>query len=99
MDTSFPAATITLSNLLPPEEQGVAASLVATVVNYSISLGLGIAGSVEMATNEGGRNVLAGYRSAFYTAVGLSATGVLVSIWFAGAEACGRRKKAQRAGE
>jgi len=37
---SFPAATVILSNTLPRDEQGVGASLVATVVNYSTSLGL-----------------------------------------------------------
>ena len=97
MDTSFPAATITLSNLLPPEEQGVAASLVATVVNYSISIGLGIAGSVEVATNDGGKDVLRGYRGAFYSAVGLSAVGVLVSVCFA-VLAARRRKREEGEG-
>jgi len=37
---SFPAATVILSNTLPREEQGVGASLVATIVNYSTSIGL-----------------------------------------------------------
>lgn len=40
-DMSFPSATLVLSNLLPLDEQGTAGSLVATVVNYSISCGLG----------------------------------------------------------
>ena len=43
MDMSFPAATVTISNSLPPDQQGIAGSLVATVVNYSMSLGLGFA--------------------------------------------------------
>lgn len=47
MDMSFPAATILLSNRMRREEQGVAASLVNTVVNYSISIGLGMAGTIE----------------------------------------------------
>ncbi|KAK3313612.1 major facilitator superfamily-domain-containing protein [Apodospora peruviana] len=47
MNLSFPAATILLSSALPKEKQGIAASLVATVVNYSISCGLGLAGTVH----------------------------------------------------
>ncbi|KAH7629334.1 major facilitator superfamily-domain-containing protein [Sordaria sp. MPI-SDFR-AT-0083] len=49
MNLSFPAATILLSETLPRDKQGMAASLVATVVNYSISCGLGLAGSVHKA--------------------------------------------------
>ncbi|CAD6633530.1 EM14S01-3B_G0005400.mRNA.1.CDS.1 [Saccharomyces cerevisiae] len=41
MDMSFPAATIILSNSMSAEHQGLAASLVNTVINYSISIGLG----------------------------------------------------------
>ncbi|KAK3374744.1 major facilitator superfamily-domain-containing protein [Podospora didyma] len=47
MNLSFPAASILLSTALPKEKQGIAASLVATVVNYSISCGLGFAGSIH----------------------------------------------------
>lgn len=59
MNLSFPAATILLSSALPKEKQGIAASLVSTMVNYSISCGLGFAGSIhrytiERASNEHG---------------------------------------------
>lgn len=47
MNLSFPAATILLSSALPKEKQGIAASLVSTMVNYCISCGLGLAGSVH----------------------------------------------------
>ena len=69
MDMSLPAATILLSNAVSKEHQGEAASLVNTVVNYSISLGLGFAGTVDVHINKGGRtpeDVLKGYRAAFY---------------------------------
>jgi len=82
MDMSFPSATIILSNAFKREHQGVAASLVMTVVNYSISIGLGMAGTVESHQNDGGRNALKGYRSAFYLGVGLAALGVCVGILF-----------------
>ncbi|GMF03595.1 unnamed protein product [[Candida] boidinii] len=43
MDTSFPAGLVMLSDMLPKRSQGLAASLMSTVVNYSISIGLGFA--------------------------------------------------------
>jgi MFS family permease len=52
MNLSFPAATILLSSALPREKQGIAASLVSTMVNYSISCGLGFAGSIHRYTIE-----------------------------------------------
>ena len=82
MDMSFPAATIILSNNVPKEYQGMGASLVNTVVNYSISIGLGIAGTVESRVNQGGGDILKGYRSAWYTGIGLSSIGVFVSTVF-----------------
>jgi MFS family permease len=47
MNLSFPSATMLLSNALPKEKQGIAASLVSTMVNYCISSGLGLAGSIH----------------------------------------------------
>jgi MFS family permease len=47
MNLSFPAATILLSSALPREKQGIAASLVATLVNYCIASGLGFAGTIH----------------------------------------------------
>ena len=83
MDMSFPAATIILSDLVPKEEQGIAASLVVTVVNYSISIGLGIAGTIEVHVNQSGQDLLKGYRGAFYAAIGLSGMGFLLAATFA----------------
>jgi MFS family permease len=47
MNLSFPAATMLLSSALPKEKQGIAASLVSTMVNYCISCGLGVAGTIH----------------------------------------------------
>ncbi|KAF2200367.1 YOR378W-like protein [Delitschia confertaspora ATCC 74209] len=47
MNLSYPAAIMMLSSALPREKQGIAASLVSTVMNYSISCGLGLAGTLE----------------------------------------------------
>jgi len=85
MDMSFPAATIILSDAVKRENQGVAASLVNTVVNYSISLALGFAGTIEVHQNNGGHkpeDTLNGYHSAMYLGVSLAGLGVLVSLLF-----------------
>ena len=79
---SFPSGTLILSNAMHRHHQGLAASLVATTVNYSISLGLGFAGTVESHVNDAGRNVLRGYRGALYMGIGLAGLGLLVSICF-----------------
>lgn len=85
MDMSFPAATLILSNAVAREHQGIAASLVNTVVNYSIALGLGIAGTVEYQVNNGGEtkaDLLKGYRGAYYLGIGLAGLGVAICIAF-----------------
>ncbi|KAI0603530.1 major facilitator superfamily domain-containing protein [Biscogniauxia sp. FL1348] len=86
MDLSFPAATLMLSDLVASEHQGIAASLVTTVVNYSGALALGVAGTVEVRVNRGGttpEDILRGYRGAWYVAVGLGAVGLAISLAFA----------------
>ncbi|OOF94510.1 hypothetical protein ASPCADRAFT_397329 [Aspergillus carbonarius ITEM 5010] len=82
MDMSFPSGTVIMSNAMPREHQGVAGSLVNTVVNYSISLGLGFAGTVESYVNDGGGDTLKGYRGASYMGVGLAGLGVLLATCF-----------------
>ncbi|KAI0478562.1 major facilitator superfamily domain-containing protein [Xylariaceae sp. FL0804] len=86
MDMSFPAGTIIMSASLPKEHQGVAASLINTVVNYSVSLGLGFAGTVELQVAHGGLteedDLLRGYRGALYLGIGLAALGLAISAVF-----------------
>jgi len=85
MDMSFPAATLILSNSVSRENQGVAASLINTVVNYSISLGLGFAGTVEVHVTKGDGSfgdTLHGYRSAFYMGIVLAGLGIFLSLVF-----------------
>ena len=89
MDMSFPAGTIILSNLTAPEKQGIAASLIATIVYYSQSLGLGMAGVVEINVANG--SVLKGYRGAWYLAIGLSGLGLVVGVSFALASTFGAK--------
>lgn len=81
-DMSFPAATLLLSNAMPREFQGVSASLVNTIINYSISLALGFAGTIEIHINDGGNNLLKGYRGALYFAIGLSGFGIVLAMFY-----------------
>ena len=85
MDMSFPASTVLLSNAVDREHQGIAASLVTTVVNYSISIGLGFAGTVEVHVNNGGKtfdDMLKGYRGAMYLGIGIAGLGVVISVLY-----------------
>ncbi|USW50909.1 Putative major facilitator superfamily, MFS transporter superfamily [Septoria linicola] len=99
MDMSFPAATLVVSDSVQKSKQGVAASLVNTIVNYSISLGLGFAGTVEVHVNNGGQtmaDILHGYRGAMYVAIGLSGLGILLAILFLLKSLRDERKMARR---
>ena len=100
MDMSFPAATIILSNSVSKRHQGIAASLINTVVNYSISLGLGFAGTVEVHVDRGGKtpeDVLRGYRGAWYLGIGLAGTGLVISLIFWARGSYKDRKEAAQA--
>lgn len=77
---SFPAGVIVLSYHMPNHQQGLAASLVNTVVNYSISIGLGIAGTAERYVVRNGENRLEGYRAALYVGISLDILGLILAI-------------------
>ncbi|WQF87084.1 Putative major facilitator superfamily, MFS transporter superfamily [Colletotrichum destructivum] len=85
MDMSFPAATLILSDAVKREHQGIGASLVNTVVNYGIALGVGFAGTVEVHVNNGGRtkeDQFKGFKGALYMGVGLAGLGLCVALTF-----------------
>lgn len=85
MDTSFPAAAMLFSGAVSQQYQGMGASIVMTIVNYSISLGLGFAGTIETNINHGGltpADKLHGYRSALWFSVGLAGLGLVLSLIF-----------------
>ena len=81
---------------MPRNQQGLAASLVNTVVNYSISIGLGMAGLVDSRLDRGGRDMLRGFRSAWYLGIGLGSLGMAVSTYFiiTGVSKSHRKKRA-----
>ncbi|PVH17485.1 uncharacterized protein CXQ87_000371 [Candidozyma duobushaemuli] len=97
MDMSFPAGTMILSSVLPRHQQGLAGSLVSTFVNYSISIGLGIAGTVEYYTTKdltpGYETTVKGYRHAFYIGMGLAGLGVILSVTFLVLQSFGNQKR------
>jgi MFS family permease len=82
MDISFPAASLIVSNTMPTHQQGVAASMVNTAINWSVSLGLGIAGTVESELLKSGKTVLEGYRGGLYVGIGLSGAAVIFALLF-----------------
>lgn len=97
MDMSFPAGTLILSSVLPRHQQGLAGSLVSTFVNYSISIGLGMAGTVEYYTTKdltpGYETTIKGYRNAFYIGMGLAGLGVILAVTFLILQSFGDQKK------
>jgi MFS family permease len=80
IDLIVTSAQIIASNTVPMKHQGVAGSLVGTLLGYGMSTGLGIAGTVEVHTNDEGKDLLRGYHSAAYLAIGLA-----VAAFFMGA--------------
>ncbi|KAJ5156046.1 MFS general substrate transporter [Penicillium capsulatum] len=81
-DLSFASSGILISNAVLPEEQGVAGSFISTIVQYSIALGLGIAATVEGHVNEGGSDVVLGYRSAWWLGIGFAAVAFFIVVLF-----------------
>jgi MFS family permease len=81
-DLSFASSGILISNAVSPEEQGVAGSFVSTVVQYSISIGLGIAATVEAHVNNGGKDIVRGYRGALWLGVGFAAIAFFIVVFF-----------------
>ena len=78
----FAVSQIITSESVGRDNQGATGSLVGTLLSYGLSTGLGVAGTVEVYTNDGGRKILEGYRHALYLAVGLAAVGLTRSLLF-----------------
>ncbi|KAH8900011.1 MFS general substrate transporter [Thozetella sp. PMI_491] len=78
IDLIITAAQIIASNTVSLKHQGVAGSLVGTLLSYGLSTGLGFAGTVEVNTFDGGKDLLRGYHSAAYLAVGFSGAALVL---------------------
>lgn len=81
IDLITTSSQIIVSNTVPMRHQGVAGSLIGTLLGYGMSTGLGFAGTVEVNTFENGANILRGYHSAAYLAIGLSGTAFLLTFF------------------
>lgn len=82
-DLSFASSGIIISNSVLPEEQGVAGSFISTVVQYSISIGLGIASTVETHVNNAeGTNTIMAYRGAYWLGIAFAAIAFFIVIFF-----------------
>lgn len=82
IDLITTSAQIIASNTVPMKHQGIAGSLVGTLLSYGMSTGLGFAGTVEVNTFDNGKNLLKGYHSAAYLAVGLATAALILSVVF-----------------
>lgn len=82
MDLSFAAGSIILSDCLPKKHQGIAGSLISTVVNYSVSLFLALSNIIQINVHSSTKDLLQSYRAALYFGIGISGLGVMVSILF-----------------
>lgn len=82
LDMSFPTGSAILSSSMARGDQGLASSLVLTVVNYSVSLCLGFAGTLEMNVNNGGADLMTGFRGAWWFGVGLDVLGLVACGYF-----------------
>lgn len=76
------SAQIIASNTVSVEQQGIAGSLVGTLLSYGLSTGLGFAGTVEIHTNHGGRDLLRGYHCAAYLGVGFATAAWVLGVAF-----------------
>lgn len=81
-DFIFTATQIIASNTVRRDQQGIAGSLMGTVLSYSLSTGVGFAGTVETYTNDHGRDILRGYRCALYLGIGLSGLATMIALGF-----------------
>jgi MFS family permease len=91
-DFVFTAAQIITSNSVQKHEQGVAGSLIGTLLTYGMSMGLGFAGTVEMRVNNNGKDIVEGYRGALYVAIGLAGAALAIDLL------CVRMPKDEREG-
>jgi hypothetical protein len=79
IDCSFPATNLAASDFMPRHQQGLGASLVNTMTNHSISMGLGLGALVERHLSKGGTQILVGYRGAHYVGISSAFLGMSIS--------------------
>ncbi|KAI1206993.1 MFS general substrate transporter [Annulohypoxylon truncatum] len=80
-DLTYTAAQIVASNSVGRKQQGIAGSLIGSLLLYGTSLGLGFASTIESEVGKGHDKVV-GYRGALYFTVGLCAASLILDICF-----------------
>ncbi|KAI1764709.1 MFS general substrate transporter [Hypoxylon sp. FL1150] len=80
-DFTYTAAQIIASNSVSRKQQGVAGSLIGSLLLYGTSLGIGFASTVESEVGKS-RDTVTGYRGAVYFAVGLCVAALILDIGF-----------------
>ena len=80
METTVPAATAILEHTMPEGEKEGSPWMVMTVVNYGISFGLGVVGSVERGIGRAGEKPLEGLRGGMWTGVALATLGLGTAV-------------------
>ncbi|WRT64885.1 uncharacterized protein IL334_001821 [Kwoniella shivajii] len=84
-DLSFSTGQLIVSNSVEHEFQGIAAGIVSMITNYSLSIGLGLAGTIERYVRGSGESqddLLRGYRAALWLSTGLAGLAVVVVAAF-----------------
>ncbi|KIV81360.1 hypothetical protein PV11_03551 [Exophiala sideris] len=81
-DFIFTAAQIIASNAVKRRHQGIAGSLVGTVASYGMSTGIGFASTVEVYTNDHGKDRIQGFRHALYLGTGMAGLAALIALVF-----------------
>ena len=82
VDLIFAASQIVASSSVGREYQGVAGSLIGTLVTYGLSTGLGFADTIVTSINRNGQDPLPAYRAGTYFAGGLGGLGLVGSLLF-----------------
>lgn len=81
-DFVFTASQLIASGTVKRAQQGLAGSLIGTVLAYGLATGLGFAGTVEYYTNDNGKNLVQGYRNGLYLGIGLASLAIVLSLAF-----------------
>ncbi|KAF9241890.1 hypothetical protein DTO006G1_1581 [Penicillium roqueforti] len=81
-DFVYVAAQIVASNSVKRRQQGIAASLIATLNLYGNSLGLGFAGTIETEVNKKRPDQVLGFRAALYFGAGIALLAVILDMLF-----------------
>lgn len=81
-DFVYVAAQIVASNSVKRRQQGIAASLIATLNLYGNSLGLGFAGTIETEVNKKRPDQVLGFRAALFFGAGIALMAVILDGLF-----------------